>query len=710
MRRRRWLLLLAGLLLAGLGADIWHRSTFVSPRPSAIVTDRNGVFMAQIGGGPAGYGYWPVPAVPPRVAAAILALEDRRFWDHPGVDPLAVMRALQLDIVAGRRVSGASTLAMQVARMQHPEARTLPAKVMEAAAALVMTARYGRMGVLRQYLLLVPLGQDSHGIGHAAEWYFGRPVEDLSWAQIAFLAAIPQAPGADNPGRPAGLARIKTRAAAALARLFAQHVFDQPTYNEALADLQVLRPRAYPRRAPEALHAVLAIAALAGRGAAPELIHGTIDLGVQARAAAIADARLASFAPYGAQQVAAMVVDRASMEVLALVGSAQYGPQNDGEIDYAMRWRSPGSTLKPLIYAEALQTGEISAASVLADAPDNFTGVEDADRRFLGPVLAAQALANSRNVPAAELVRTAGLGQSQLFLASMGIDDQFAPSPRYGLSLAIGALPTELTRLVTAYGALANGGVEQPLRWYREQTLPAGPKIFSAAAAGAVTLFLADPMARLPSFSRMGATEFPFPVAVKTGTSQGYRDAWVVEYSARYIVGVWVGRPDGQPMDGLGGANSAALIGQDILRALSPAEMDGQDDGSFPPPPGTRPVQICAGTGAAAGASGCADEMVEYLPGGVAPVAMTAPAPELQIVSPPNGETYFLNPDAAPGATVLPLRANLGGGSGYVDWFVDGQEFEAGDSVLWPATRGRHVIRVRDDQGHWSMPVAIMVQ
>jgi penicillin-binding protein 1C len=712
MRRRRWFLLLPCLVLAGLGTDVWCRSGFIAPPPSSIVTDRNGVFMAQIGAGAAGYGYWPVESVPPRVAAAILTLEDKRFWDHPGVDPLAVMRALGQDLTSGHRVSGASTLAMQVARMQHPEARTFPAKLMEAATALVMTARYGRMGVLKQYLLLVPLGQDSHGIAHAAQWYFGRPVQDLSWAQIAFLAAIPQSPGADNPARPAGLARIKARAALALGRLYAQNVFDQPTYEEALADLQTLTPRAYPQREEEALHAILQIAALTRAGSHPEMIRSTIDLGLESRVTAIADARLASFAPYGAQQMAVMVVDRASMSVLALVGSAQYGPENDGEIDYAMRWRSPGSTLKPFIYAEALQTGVLDAASVVQDAPDSGTGVDDADRRFLGPLLAAQALANSRNVPAASLVRTEGVPQSELFLAGLGIDDEFTPSPRYGLSLAIGALPTQLDRLVTAYGALANEGRLQPLRWYQEQDVAPPRQVFSLDTARSITLFLADPMARLPSFARMGSTEFPFPVAVKTGTSQGYRDAWVLEYSSSVIVGVWVGRPDGQPMDGLGGANSAALIGQDILQALRPVDMDGQEDSSFPPPPGTQPVEICTSSGMVAGPGGCADEMVEYLPDGAPP---PLPAPPLlpRIASPPDGARYMLNPDTPPGSAMLPLRVNADGGGGVVDWFVDGQEFQAsnaGDTVLWPIIAGRHEFRARDATGHWSRPVDIFVQ
>lgn len=709
--RRRWPALLAGALLAWLGADIWQRSTFITPPPSAIVTGRNGVFMAQIGGGPDGYGYWPVAQVPPRVAAAILALEDRHFWEHPGVDPLAVLRALGQDLSAGHRVSGASTLAMQVARMQHPEARTIPAKLIEAATALVMTARYGRLGVLRQYLLLMPLGQNSHGIADAAQWYFGRPVQDLSWTQIAFLAAIPQSPGADNPARPAGLARIKARAALALGRLYGQGLFGQAAYEEALAGLRALTPLKHPHRQPDALQAILQIAALTRGGVRPEMIHSTIDPGLEARVTAIADARLASFAPQGAQQVAVMVVDRASMGVLALVGSAHYGPENDGEIDYAMRWRSPGSTLKPFIYAEALQAGDIDAASVVLDGPDSGTEVDDADRRFLGPLLAAQALANSRNVPAAAMVRTIGVAQSELYLAGLGIDDQFAPSPRYGLSLAIGALPTQLDRLVTAYGALANEGWLRPLRWYQEQALAPPRQVFSRDTARTITLFLADPMARLPSFGRMGATEFPFPVAAKTGTSQGFRDGWVVEYTASTIVGVWVGRPDGQPMDGLGGANSAALIGRDILRMLSPVNMDGQEDGSFPPPPGTQPVEICTSTGQPAGPGACADEMVEYLPGAVPPPPV--PFAALRIASPPGGARYMLDPDTPPGSTMLPLRVDPDGASGDIGWFVDGAEFAAGApgaTVLWPVTPGRHVFRARDAAGDWSPPVAILVQ
>ncbi len=713
-RKKKAALLLLLACVAWLGADIWRRATFITPPSTSIVTDRNGMFMAQLGGSANGYGYWPVQTVPVRVADAILALEDKRFWDHPGVDPLAALRAARDDFSAGRRLSGASTLAMQVARMQHPEARSLPAKLMEAATALVMTARYGRDGVLKQYLLLVPFGQNSHGIAHAAAWYFDRPVSDLSWAQIAFLSAIPQAPGLYNPGNPKGLRRVKLRAAAALERLRQEQIIDAPTYEEALADLAVLQLRAHPARDPAAMHAILQVASLTQDAPLPARrppaqIRSTIDLGLEDAVTAIARRRLGQLEPEGARQVAVIVADRASMDVLALVGSGRYAAEDDGEVNYALRWRSPGSTLKPFIFAQALDTGVITPDTILDDVPDSGTGVDNADRRFLGPLLPAQALGNSRNVPAAALVRLAGLERSENFLSQLGLHDNAATTPYYGLTLAIGGMPTDLVRLVTAYGALANDGVLRPLTWYAGQTTAPPTRVISLNAARTVTLFLADPMARLPSFSRMGSTEFPFPVAVKTGTSQGYRDGWVVEYTADYVIGVWVGRPDGAPMDELGGAASAALISRDILLRLYKIQTDGQDDGNFSPPPGTAPEDVCAATGMT---RHCAEQLVVYLGGNAAVSPASPPAAPLRVISPLNHSDFILNPDTPPGLAVLPLRA-AGADGAPLEWFVDGQAYQMAsnpsDAVLWPATPGHHIFQARTPSAA-SKPVDVMVQ
>jgi len=706
---------LAALLAILFAAAIWQRSTFIDPRPTSILTDRNGVFMAQLGGGPQGYGYWPVNQVPDRVAAAILALEDQRFWHHPGVDPLAVLRAVRTDLFRARRVSGASTLAMQVARMQHPEARTIGAKLMEGATAMVMTARYGRLAVLKQYLLLVPFGQNSHGIAHAARWYFDKPGADLSWAEIAFLSAIPQSPGLYNPDHAAGQLRAKARARLALDRLRQQQVIDDPTYAEALADLTQLTPRIYPDRQRDALHAILETASLTRDGPPVEQIHSTIDLAFQRQVAQIARVRLSQLRAQGARQVAVIVADRATMDVLALVGSDRYATADDGKIDYALRWRSPGSTLKPFIFAQALDRGAIAPNTVLLDVPDSGTGVDNADRRFLGPLLPSQALGNSRNVPAAALVRLDGLDRSHWFLALLGLHDDVRPAERYGLTISIGGLPTELSRLVTAYGALANQGELQPLRWFAEQPASDAKRVISSETARTVALFLSDPMARLPSFARMGSTEFPFPVAVKTGTSQGYRDAWVVEFTDKYVIGVWVGRPDGSPMDGLGGASSAALVGRDILLALYPAQTDGMDDRDFPAPAGTAPVELCAATGLPAQGH-CAQQLVEYLPAGAANLAPPRPKPlaPLRIVAPLNHSDYILNPDTPPGLAVLPLRVSADAGTTQIEWFVDGRAYQianATDTVQWPATPGRHIFEVsRPFDSTRSKPVVVVVQ
>src|SRR5262245_19791311 len=201
--RRGKIAIAALTLTAGLFAWGYWSAELVAPAPTPLLLDRHGEFLAQVAAPDGrGYGYWPVEDLPPRVVAAALSLEDRRFWSHPGVDPVAILRALWQNLASGERVSGASTLAMQVARMQDPGPRTYYRKAREAVTALFLTVRYGREAVLSQYLRLVPYGNDVHGIAYAARLYFDKPVADLSWAEIAFLAAIPQAPSRMNPLSP----------------------------------------------------------------------------------------------------------------------------------------------------------------------------------------------------------------------------------------------------------------------------------------------------------------------------------------------------------------------------------------------------------------------------------------------------------------------------------------------------------------------------
>ena len=699
------------LAVAAMAAFIWHRSTFIEPRPTAILSDRNGAFLGQIGGTERGYGYWPVDEVPQRVSAAILALEDRRFWDHPGVDPVAVARAVRSNITEVRRVSGASTLAMQVARMQHPASRGYLAKAVETTTAVVMTARYGRQAVLQQYLRLVPFGQNSHGIAHAARWYFDKPVEDLSWAEIALLSAIPQSPAAMNPSTESGRLRAVERGHRALARLHDQHVLTDAEFAHAEDDIDHLVIQKHPPRPAEALHLVLETQALTEAARRPERITSTIDLALEGRVTELARQRLDTLRAQGAEQMAVIVIDPRTAEVLTLVGSSRYASADAGMIDYALRARSPGSTLKPFIYAQALERGDIAPSTILIDDPDNGTGIENADRRFLGPLLPRQALGNSRNVPAAKLIRVSGLTQTHWFLGNLGLHDGNRPAERYGLTLAVGGLPTGLDRLVTAYEALANDGVLKPLKWYEGQELPEPRRVLSTQTAREITAFLADPMARLPSFARMGSTEYPFPVAVKTGTSQGYRDAWVVAYSEKYLIGVWVGRPDGRPMAGLSGAGSAAMVAHDILIDLHGADSDGQADGEFRSPAGLRPAILCAATGKPSDGH-CDHLLTEFV--SPAPTAQTtsltppaaAPA-HLRIATPNNHATFIRNPEMPPDLDFLPLRLMPDAGVPQVIWYVDGKPFQvadAHDTLHWPLAAGKHRFHARTPFGDASSP------
>jgi penicillin-binding protein 1C len=707
-------------VLAIYGIEVAQRAELRAPPPTAILTDRHGAFLTQLGheeAGPEGrqieYGFWPVTP-PARVARAMQALEDRRFASHPGVDPAALLRAAWQNLTSLRRRSGASTIAMQVARMQDPAPRTLWAKAVEAGTAVALTLRYGRQAVLAQYLRLVPYGNGSHGIGHAARFYFDKPAADLSWAEIALLSAIPQAPALHNPRNPSGLARARARGQRALATLAAEGAINAEEFATATAQLAVLSVPPLPQR-PDALHLVLRLRGMvaeqgiAGLDPADPRLRTRIDLDVQRRVARIAEARLAALRGEGAEQMAAMVVARGSRAVLAAIGSAGYAATPGGAFDYTAATRSPGSTLKPFLYAMALQREVLRPEEVIADLPDRSLGIGNADGGFLGPVLPRQALANSRNIPAALLLRRIGLETAFRGLRELGLHDSLEPASYFGLSMAVGSLPTSLDRLMRAYGALAEDGMLGELLWYDGQPVAAPRRVLPEWAARQVTMFLSDPQARLPSFPRHGTTEYPFAVALKTGTSQGYRDAWIVAWSRDYLVGVWVGRADAATMAGITGGHGAGALAQAILLDLHGSSADALTAGGFPAPAGTEPVALCARSGLPDDGA-CGPTLLEWLPAGHAataaasepePAPAAAPveaAPRLSVLSPEHNSRVWRNPEAPPRLNRLALRAAVRPAAGQVVWYVDGEPFavaRADETVYWPMTPGAHRFQVR---------------
>ena len=626
---------LAALGMVGLAIS---RAHFTAPAPTLLLLDRQGRFLGELpGDAPApaarparsavsaapavsegwagraaaagarhggddeeGLGYWPVPELPPRVVAATLALEDRRFGSHPGVDPLAVARAALQNLRTHGRVSGASTLAMQVARMQNPGARGWLRKATEALTAVLLTERYGSREVLRQYLRLVPYGNRIHGIAYAARSYFDKPVDDLSWAEIAFLAALPQAPARMNPFSPSGRERAIRRGERVLAQLAGRGVLSPPDYALARGQLAALRIPYREHRPPEALHALLHLRTLLAEGKPRgPILRTTLDLDLQRDATAMTWRALREWRSRGAGNASLIVLDLSRHEVLTWVGSASYFDAEDqGAIDYARVRRSAGSTLKPFLYALALERGVIGPTTLMDDLERGPGGIANADDAFMGPLLPRVALANSRNVPAVLLLGRLGLDQGYGLLRELGLTDGAVPARHYGLGMAIGGLPVTLEELARAYLALAGDGrLPARLRWLRDQAEPAPRRVFAEDTARQVTLFLSDPQARLPSFPRMGATEYRFPVAVKTGTSTNYHDAWAVAYSKRYLAAAWVGHPGFRAMNQLSGYLSAADLVKHVLLRLHGEQGDGLEDLSFPPPRGYRPVRVCALSG-----------------------------------------------------------------------------------------------------------------
>lgn len=757
-RARRGLRIAAAasvVLVMGLAA--W-RSSLVEPTPTYLLVDRHGTPLGEVGSSGDDAGYWPVDPLPPRVAAAALALEDRRFHSHPGIDPFAMARALGQNLRHRDRVSGASTIAMQVARMQHPGKRTYLRKVVEAVTAVFLTARHGREAVLAQYLRIVPYGNRIHGIRYAARRYLDKPVEDLSWAETAFLAAIPQAPARMNPLTTLGRARAIRRARRILDTLMRNRVLTRAEHGSALLELDSLRLPPAVDRPPVALHAVLKLERdLRSAGTPPGVVHTSLDLPLQEEAIRIVRESVERWQGEGVRNAALIVVDRRDHTVRAWVGSSDYfDSRRAGSIDYTGVARSPGSALKPFLYALALDRGTITPATILDDLDRGPGGITNADDLFLGPLLPRVALANSRNVPAALLVSRLGLDETWDLYRDLGLHEGRESARRYGLGLALGGLPVTLEQLVGAYTTLSSGGRRVPLRWYEEQTLPAGRRILSEDAAREVMLFLADPQARLPSFPRMGALEMPFAVAVKTGTSSRFRDAWAVALSPRYLVGAWVGDPDFGPMNRITGFRAAAEIVKQVLSVAHPDQVEGLSDVGFPPPRGFVPVRLCALTGRRA-TDACDRVVGEWMRPGEQPVddcashlslavdrrdgrlanartparfvdrrtfvdlppayaawaaaaglprppllfdasARVTLAPRVSITSPVQGLRLLRDPETPAGQATLALRAVVDPPAAQVVWYVDGRPYEVADypyTARWPLAPGDHVIQAR---------------
>ena len=575
---------ISSLILEGLAAVILIAFIFCLPRDlfrgtvySTVVDSAEGELLGARIAADEQWRFPPCDTVPSRFATALVQFEDRQFWWHPGVNPVALGRAFIDNIKAGHVVSGGSTISMQVIRISRNRERTVWQKMVEAVLALRLECRCGKREILALYASHAPFGGNVVGL-EAASWrYFGRPASELSWGEAATLAVLPNAPATLHLGK--GREELLAKRNRLLERLYRHGDISLETYEGSLEEPLPSAPLPLPALASQYVEQC-------PRGVRTRT---SLNIYLQKAVEEVANRRSDDLAVEGVADLAVVVIDNATGLPVVYVGNASPERERPGsKVDIAASPRSTGSILKPFLYAAALQEGVILPRTLLPDVPVNLSGFapQNFDRQFYGAVPAAEALARSLNVPSVFLLRMYGVPKFHALLQEMGLSTLNHEAGHYGLSLILGGGEARLFEVTRAYASI--------VRTY--YGLASGP--------------LHDPLALWYTFEALKEVNRPDELdwrlirsvrkaAWKTGTSYGFRDAWAVGMTPAYTIGVWAGNAEGQGVPGLTGARTAGPVLFDVLNLL-PASDDW-----FPEPSGDEGVlaQVCPSSGYLAGPS-----------------------------------------------------------------------------------------------------------
>src|SRR5256714_4449478 len=527
---------------------------------STRVRDRNGNVLRVTLTADQKYRIWtPLKEISPALVDATLRFEDKYYEKHPGVNPVSLLRATWNLAFSRGTHAGASTITMQLARLRyHLQTRTVAGKLRQIVYALELERHYSKAQILEAYLNLAPYGRNIEGVGAASEIYFSKSAARVTSAEAVALSVIPQ-----SPTRRALIAGGENqRVTNAQQRWYSRSATQE-------APALTFRAEARTRRQLTAPHFVEQI--LESRNSGAE-IATTLDLSLQQMLEKRVNDYIAQNRDRGIVNAAALLVDFKTMEVLAQIGSSDFSSvEIRGQVDGTRRPRSPGSTLKPLVYALALDQGKIHPLTLLKDAPHTFGDYnpENFDREFLGPIRACDALARSRNVPAASLASDLAHPTFYEFLRNAEVSLP-KPASFYGLSLPLGGAEVTMHDLVRLYAALANGGRLQPLRHSVNEPVTKSVRLVSPEAA-VLSLHMLGPIQR-PGLTKAEPARAR-PVLWKTGTSHGFREAWSVAVFDHYVLAVWIGNFDGKRNPAFIGRTAAApLLFQiiDGLRSMQP--------------------------------------------------------------------------------------------------------------------------------------------
>ena len=646
---------------------------------STVVLDREGRLLRPF---LTTDGRWKLPVtsgdVDPRYLAMLKAYEDRRFDSHAGIDPLGILRAATQAVLAGRIVSGGSTLTMQVARLLEPrEERTFAAKLRQAVRAIELERRFDKTQILDLYLTLAPYGGNLEGVRAASFAWFGKEPKRLSTAEAALLVALPQSPEQRRPDRFAAAAeRARERV---LARALRAGLVT-PAEMQAARDEPIPTARKpFPTLSPHIAEQVVA------QSPAEPVHRLTLDARLQANLETLARERVVTLPPQ--VSTAILVVDNETGAIRASVGGVDYfAAERAGSLDLTRALRSPGSALKPFIYALAFDNGIAHPETMLEDRPARY-GIyvpENFDMTFQGMVSARKALQLSLNVPAVELLSAVG---PQRFLSRLRDTGTMIAMPRDGgapgLAVGLGGLGITLSDLTRLYVGLARGGEMTELRVKPAQAEP------SLHTDEPRNLRLVDPVAAwYVADTLLGAppplNAAPGRIAYKTGTSYGYRDAWAVGFDRRHTIGVWVGRADNGAVPGLVGRTVAAPILFDAFARL------GHDPRPFPQPPDAIVASVAQ-----------LPPPLRHLRQDVPKTVLAMATPSMRLAFPPEGARIDLDASSVEGHSLLNLKVT--GGSPPFTWLVDGapvlQPTRRREAAWQPSGRGFVRISVIDGAG-----------
>ena len=708
---------------------------FVPPAPGIEFTDRLGRSLRAVRPDddtpyrrPVSYGQIPLPLV-----QATLAAEDRRFWGHPGVDWRATLRAAGQLALHRRVISGGSTITQQVIKLAQPRRRTFRAKLIEALQALRLEQVWDKQTILAAYLNRLEYGNFNTGCAAAAGYYFGKPLADLSPAECALLAGLPQAPTRLNP--PRHFDRARQRQQWILRQEFAQGWLTRDDLDRAAREPLRLAAPQRPFEAPHFVDLILPrLSTLAAPpGPSQTVMATTLDLELNRFAEATVRQHLGRLRNHQVNNAAVVVIDNRSGDVRALVGSGDYFAPGSGQVNGAWAPRSAGSAFKPFTYLLALERGA-TAASVVADVPVEFATASglfapvNYNRHCAGPMSYRLALANSLNIPAVRVL--AGLGGPEPLLGCLqacGLTTLTRRPEDYGLGLTIGNAEARLLELANAYACLARLGEYRPFRLLGDERVVPARRVADPGSAWLIADILADNAARTLAFGADTPLRFDFPVACKTGTSSNFRDNWAFGFTPELTVGVWVGNFDATPMREVSGVTGAAPILHDLFEHLhsrygttwyptpanlvvcavdpltgkrprpgggSPGETTVSEKFLNPalPPDATAEDYDAAGRVRLGGEYGDWLASPDNWLAGRATLAETGTS--LRILFPPPGTTVYLDADLPHHGGRLTVQAD---GPAGLRWKSDSLRIEAnGNRTVALLTQGRHEISVSD--------------